>query len=159
MRCKYKESKKYKKATICCDEWCSLLTVRGHEVARVHLLGVTKVWLNLLAAGIKLPLVDATGFDVQHIVAGLTSTTGAEWGGEWGRRRKVQFVCGNLRVFHQTAGRWQRQEHPDWCKMNRVPALYEDCCFKVQNAFDGQVLTEMRAMSSVLTDKYLIRLF
>lgn len=59
-----------------CDDWCGLLTVRGHEVASGDLLGVTEVWLDLLATGIKLPLMDATGFDVQHIVADLTSRMG-----------------------------------------------------------------------------------
>lgn len=45
-------------------------------MASVDLLGVTEVWLDLLAAAVKLPLMDATGFDVQHIVADLTSKMG-----------------------------------------------------------------------------------
>lgn len=41
---------------------------------RVDLFGVTEVWLDLHPAGIKLPLMDATGFDVKHIVTDLTTT-------------------------------------------------------------------------------------
>lgn len=61
---------------------------------RVDLFGVTEVWLNLLPAGIKLPLMDATGFDVQHIVTDLTTTTTT--GGERGKRNKVYFVFGSV---------------------------------------------------------------
>lgn len=43
---------------------------------RVDLFGVTEVWLDLLPASIKLPLMDATGFDVQHIITDLTTTSG-----------------------------------------------------------------------------------
>lgn len=53
-------------------------------MASVDLLGVTEVWLHLVAAGIKLPLMDATGFDVQHIVAELRS----KW---WQERRRKKF--------------------------------------------------------------------
>lgn len=43
---------------------------------RVDLFGVTEVWLDLLPASIKLPLMDATGFDVQHTITDLTATSG-----------------------------------------------------------------------------------
>lgn len=51
-----------------------VLTVGGHEEAGVDLLGVAEVWLDLLPAGIKLPLMDAAGFDVQHVVTDLPIT-------------------------------------------------------------------------------------
>lgn len=58
----------------------------------VDLLGVTEVWLYLVAAGIKLPLMDATGFDVQHIVAELRSKmVAAMCGGE--KEKKKSSVC------------------------------------------------------------------
>ena len=55
---------------VCCDE----LTVGGHEEALVDLFGVAEVWLDLLPAGIKPPLVDAAGFDVQNVETDLTET-------------------------------------------------------------------------------------
>lgn len=53
---------------------CYGLTEGGHEVAGVDLPGVTEVWLDLLPAGIKSALVDAPGFDVQHVETALTTT-------------------------------------------------------------------------------------
>lgn len=52
------------------------LTVGRHEETSVDLFGVTKVWLDLLPTGIKLPLVDATGLDVKHIETNLTGKRG-----------------------------------------------------------------------------------
>lgn len=43
-----------------------LLTVGGHEETSVDLFGVTEVWLDLVAAGIELPLMNAAGFYIQH---------------------------------------------------------------------------------------------
>lgn len=60
-----------KKANITSNVCCFLLTVGGHEETSVDLFGVAEVWLNLLPAAFKLPLVDATGFDVQHKETGL----------------------------------------------------------------------------------------
>lgn len=43
------------------------LTVGGHKETSVDLFGVTEVWLDLIAADIELPLMDAAGSDIQHI--------------------------------------------------------------------------------------------
>lgn len=56
------------------NDCCYVLTVGGHEEAGVDLLGVAEVWLDLLPAGIKLPLMDAAGFDVQHVITDLPIT-------------------------------------------------------------------------------------
>lgn len=56
-------------------------------MASVDFLGVAEVWLHLFAAGIKPPLMDATGFDEQNIVAEL--------------RSKVAGRCGNEREKHK----------------------------------------------------------
>lgn len=55
---------------------CYLLTVGRHEETSVDFFGVTEVWLNLLPTGIELPLMDAAGFDVQHVEADLSGTMG-----------------------------------------------------------------------------------
>lgn len=65
-----------KNANINLNVCCHLLTVGGHEETSVDLFGVTEVWLNLLPAGIELPLMDAAGFDVQHIETDLSMTAG-----------------------------------------------------------------------------------
>lgn len=54
--------------------YCFPLTVGGHEEASVDLFGVAEVWLNLFPAGIKLPPVNAAGFDVQHVETDLPAT-------------------------------------------------------------------------------------
>ena len=53
---------------------CRLLTVGGHEEAGVDLFGVTEVWLHLRTTDIELPLMDAAGFDVQHVETDLPVT-------------------------------------------------------------------------------------
>lgn len=73
---------------------CHLLTVGGHEETGVDLFGVTKVWLNLLSAGIKLPLMDKAGFDVQHIETDLLMTVGK-------KQEKQSAVCDpSVFTFH-----------------------------------------------------------
>lgn len=51
-----------------------VLTIGGHEEASGDLLSLTEVGLNLVASGIKLPAMDAAGFDIQHIKALLLMT-------------------------------------------------------------------------------------
>lgn len=55
-----------------------VLTIGRHEETSVDFFGVTEVWLNLLPTGIELPLMDAAGFDVQHIETDLSVTMGKE---------------------------------------------------------------------------------
>lgn len=61
-----------------CKHELYVLTVGGHEETSVDLFGVTEVWLNLIAAGIELPLMDAAGFDIQHIKTVLLMTGGGQ---------------------------------------------------------------------------------
>ncbi len=60
-----------KNANINSNVCCFLLTVGGHEETSIDLFGVAEVWLDLFATSIKLPLMDAARFDVQHIETSL----------------------------------------------------------------------------------------
>lgn len=51
--------------------WLSL-TVGGHKEACVDLSGVAEVRLHLLPTDFEFPLMDASGFDVQHVETYLT---------------------------------------------------------------------------------------
>ena len=61
-----------------------LLTVGGHEEASVDYFAFTEVWFHFLPPGIKLPLVNAAGFNVQHIETGLPMR---------GKKEKNVFFC------------------------------------------------------------------
>lgn len=61
-----------------CKPELYVLTVGGHEETSVDLFGVTEVWLDLVAAHIELPLVDAAGFDVEHIKTVLLTIGGGQ---------------------------------------------------------------------------------
>lgn len=61
-----------------CKPELYVLTVGGHEETSVDLFGVTEVWLDLVAADIELPLVDAAGFDVEHIKTVLLTIGGGQ---------------------------------------------------------------------------------
>lgn len=52
------------------------LTVGRHEETSVDLFSVTKVRLDFLPAGVELPLMDATGLDVEQVETNLTGTQG-----------------------------------------------------------------------------------
>lgn len=61
-----------------CKHELYVLTVGRHEETSVDLFGVTKVWFDLVAAGIELSLMDAAGFDIQHIKTVLLMTGGGQ---------------------------------------------------------------------------------
>lgn len=61
-----------------CKHQLHVLTVGGHEETSVDFFGVTEVRLHLVAAGIEPPLMDAAGFDIQHIKTVLWTTGGGQ---------------------------------------------------------------------------------